>query len=123
MWITLGEGVWWWCIDVDYVSRMGIWLIIFLSIVGQREPCGMLSSLGLAFVGLCLARSRSYWLADGRAIVPEVLLFGKWSLSVLCGIFGASETIDVLRTPQGLLRNSSTFFSLPFSPGQRAGWP
>ena len=83
----------------------------------------MLFWLGLASVRLCLAWSRSYWLAGGRAVVLEALLFGKWSLSVLCGVFGASETIDVLRTPQGLLRNSSTFFSLPFSLGQRAGWP
>ena len=83
----------------------------------------MLSSLSLASIGLCLAQSRSYWLTGGRAVIPEALLFGKWSLSVLCGVFRASETIDVLRTPQGLLRNSSTFFSLPFSPGQWAGWP
>jgi hypothetical protein len=56
-------------------------------------------------------------------VVPGAPLYGKWSLSVLCGVFGVSETIDVSRTPRGLLRNFSVFFLLPFSPGQRAGWP
>jgi hypothetical protein len=75
------------------------------------------------FVELCLARLRSYWLVGGRAVVPRALLFGKWSLTVLCGVFGVSETIDVSRTPRDLLRNFSIFFFLPFSPRQRAGWP
>jgi hypothetical protein len=98
-------------------------LIIFFSIVGQRELCGMPSSPDLVFVGLCLVRSRSYWLAGGRVITPEALLCGKWSLFVLCSVFGVSETIDVSRTPRGLLRNFSTFFFLLFSPGQQVGWP
>jgi hypothetical protein len=49
--------------------------------------------------------------------VPGALLFGKWSLYVSCGVFGVSETIDVSRIPRGLLRNSSIFSFLPFSPG------
>jgi hypothetical protein len=102
---------------------MGSRLIIFFSIVGQQEPCGMPSSIGLVFVGLCLARLRSYWLAGGRVVVLGTLLCGKWSLSVLCGVFGMSETIDVSRTPRGLLRNFSIFFFLSFSPGQQASWP
>jgi hypothetical protein len=91
--------------------------------VGQQEPCGMPSSIGLVVVGLCLARLRSYWPAGGRAVILGVLLYGKWSLTVLCGVFGVSETIDVSRTSRGLLKNFSIFFFLPFSPGQRAGWP
>jgi hypothetical protein len=83
----------------------------------------MHSSPGLVFVGLCLVRSRSYWLAGGRAVAPEVLLCGRWSLFVLCGVFGVSETLDVSRTSRGPLRNLSTFFFLLFSPGQRDGWP
>jgi hypothetical protein len=83
----------------------------------------MPSSIGSVFVGLCLARLRSYWLSGGRVAVPKALLFGKWSPYVLCGVFGVSEIIDVSRTHRGLLRNFSTFFFLPFSPGQRAGWP
>jgi hypothetical protein len=83
----------------------------------------MLSLIGLVFVGLCLTRLRSYWLADGRVVVPGALLYGKWSLSVLCGVFGVSETINVSKTPRGLLKNFSIFFFLPFSPGHRAGWP
>jgi hypothetical protein len=97
-------------------------LIIFFSIVGQRELCGMPSSPGLVFVGLCLVQSRSYWLADSRVVVPEALLCGKWSLFVLCGVFGVNETLDVSRTLRGPLRNLSTFFFLFFSPGQRDGW-
>jgi hypothetical protein len=54
---------------------------------------------------------------------PEALLCGKWSLLVLCGVFGVSETIDVSRILRGLLRNSSTCFFLLFSTGQRVGWP
>jgi hypothetical protein len=61
-------------------------------------------------------------LVGGRVVVPGMLLFGKWSLSVSCGVFGVSETIDVSRTPRSLLRNFSTFFFLPFSLGQWAGW-
>jgi hypothetical protein len=110
-------------IDVACAKRMGNRLIIFFSIVGQRELCGMLSSPGLAFVGLCLVRSMSYWLAGGRVNAPRALLCGKWSLSVLFGVFGVSETLDVLRTPRGLLRIFSTFFFLLFSPGQWVGWP
>jgi hypothetical protein len=91
--------------------------------VGQQEPCGMPSSFGSGFVGLCLARLRSFWLAGGRVVVPGVLSFGKWSRSVLCGVFGVSETLDVSRTPRGPSRTFSTFLCLPFSLGQRAGWP
>jgi hypothetical protein len=58
-------------------------------------PCGMPSSPGLVFVGLCLARLRSYLLAGGQVVVPEALLCGKWFLFVLYGIFGESKMIDV----------------------------
>jgi hypothetical protein len=102
---------------------MGSRLIIFFSTVGQQEPCGMPSSIGSAFVGLCRARLRSYWLAGGRVVALEALLFGKWSPYVLCGVFGVSETIDASRTPRDLLRNSSTFFFSPSSPRQWVGWP
>jgi hypothetical protein len=77
----------------------------------------MPSSIGLVFVGLCHARLRSNWLVGGRVVVPGALLFEKWSLSVLCSVFGVSETIDILMTPRGLLRNFSTFFFLSFYPG------
>jgi hypothetical protein len=91
--------------------------------VRQREPCGMPSSFGSVSIGSCLARLRSYWPAGGRVVALEALLFGKWFPYVLCGVFGASETIDASRTPRDLLRNSSTFFFSPFSPGQQVGWP
>jgi hypothetical protein len=90
--------------------------------VGQQELCGMPSSPGLVFVGLCLVRSRSYWLAGGRVVIPEALLCEKWSPFVLCGVFEVSETLDVSRILRGPLRNLSTFFFLLFSPGQRDGW-
>jgi hypothetical protein len=83
----------------------------------------MPSSPSLVFAGLCLARLRSYLLAGGRVVVLETLLCGKWFLFVLCGVFGGSKMIDVLRTLQSLARNSSTFFFLPFSLGQRVGLP
>jgi hypothetical protein len=56
-------------------------------------------------------------------VVLEAMLCGKWFLFVLCGVFGESEMIDVSRTLRGLVRNSSTFFFLPFSRGQQAGLP
>jgi hypothetical protein len=102
---------------------MGSRLIIFSYIVGQRELCGMPSLPGLVFVGLCLVRSRSFWRVGGHVVDLEARLCGKWSLLVLCGVFGMSETINASRILRGLLRNSSTFFSLLFSPGQRVGWP
>jgi hypothetical protein len=95
---------------------MGSQLIIFFFIVGRREPCGMLFSPGLVCVGLCLARLRSYLLVGGRVVVLGALLCGKWFLFVLCSVFGGNETIDVSRTLRGLMRNSSTFFFLHFSP-------
>jgi hypothetical protein len=52
---------------------MGSRLIIFFSIVGLRELCGMPSLLGLVCVRSCLPRSRSYLLAGGRAVVPGML--------------------------------------------------
>jgi hypothetical protein len=78
---------------------------------------------GMVFVGLCLARLKSYLLAGGRVVVQRALLREKWFLSVLCGVFEGSEMINVLRTLQGLARSSSIFFFLPFSPRQRAGLP
>jgi hypothetical protein len=65
----------------------------------------MPSSPGLVFVGLCLVRSMSYWLAGGQVVALEALLCRKWSLFVLCGVFGVIETLDVSRTPRGPLRN------------------
>jgi hypothetical protein len=99
-------------------------LTIFFSTVGPQEPCGTPSSIRF---GLCWVMPRSVqellasWCSGGS--LQEELLFGKWSLYVSCGVFGMSKTIDVSRIPRGLLRNSSSFSFLPFSPGQRAGWP
>ena len=57
----------------------------------------MPSSPGLVFVGLCLARLRSYLLAGGRVVILRALLCGKWFLFVLCGVFAKSEMINVSR--------------------------
>jgi hypothetical protein len=49
-----------------------------------------------------------------------------WKMVPLCIMWWyleESETIDVSMTPRDPPRNLSTFFFLPFSPGQRAGWP
>jgi hypothetical protein len=86
------------------VNRMGNQLTIFFSTVGLQEPCGMPSSSGLVSARLCLVRLRSFWPAGGLVVVPRVLSFGKWSPSVLCGVFGVSEIFDVSRIPRGLLR-------------------
>jgi hypothetical protein len=50
-------------------------------------------------------------------------LCGKWSLIVLCGVFGEEGTIDVSRTWRGLERSSYISFFLLFTPGQWAGLP
>jgi hypothetical protein len=84
--------------------------------VGRQVLCGMPFLPGLVNVGLCLARSRRFLLAGGRVVVQGVLLFGKWFLFVLCGVFGGSAMINVLRNLRGLVRSSSIFFFLPFSP-------
>jgi hypothetical protein len=83
----------------------------------------MLSSLGLAFVGLCLVQLRIYLLVGGRVVVLGALLCGKWCLFVLCGVFGESKMLDVSRILRDLVRSFSTFFFLSYSPGLRAGWP
>jgi hypothetical protein len=94
------------------VNQKGSWLIIFLFIVRQRVVCGMPSSPGLAFAGLCLASSRSYLRIGGWKVVRGAQLFGKWSLIILCGVFGGSKIIDVSRTRRGLEMSSSIFFFL-----------
>jgi hypothetical protein len=81
----------------------------------------MHSSPGLVFVGLCLAQLRNYLLAGGRVVFLGALLCEKWFIFVLCGVFGESEMLDISRIFRGLVRSSSTFFFLPYSPGQRAG--
>jgi hypothetical protein len=56
--------------------------------------------------GLCwvsLAPSRSYLQVGGRGVVRGALMFGRWSLIVLCGVFGGSKIIDVSRTREELL--------------------
>ena len=121
LWIISGGGIWLWLIDASYASRMGSRLIIYFSIVGQRMLCGIPFLSGLVFVGLCQARSKRFLLAGGWVVEQGALLYGKWFLFVLCGVFGGSAMIDVLKTPRGLLRSSFIFFFLSLSPGQRAG--
>jgi hypothetical protein len=103
--------------NVGYASWMGSRLIIFFSIVGRRVLCGMPFLPSLVYVGLCLAQSMRFLLAGGRLVVQGVMLFEKWFLFELCGAFGGNAKIDVLRTPRGLVRSSSIFFCLLFSPG------
>jgi hypothetical protein len=91
--------------------------------VWQLVLCGMLFLLRLVFVGLCLAPSKSYLRVGGRVAVRGVPLCGKWSLIVLCGVFGVKETIDALRTRRGLERSSSISFFLLFTLGPWAGLP
>jgi hypothetical protein len=67
----------------------------------------MLSSLGLAFAGLCLAQLKIYMPIGRRVADRGVRLFGKWFPCVLCGAFGGRVMIDVLRTSRGLLRSCS----------------
>ena len=100
-----------------YASRMGSWWIIFFSIVGQQVLCGMPYLPGLVFAGLCLARSRRFLLAGSWVVAQGALLFGKWFIFVLRGVFGGSAMIDVLRTLRSLVRSSSIFFFLPSSLG------
>jgi hypothetical protein len=102
---------------------MGNLLIISFFIVGLQEPCGTPSLFGSGSIGLCLVRLRNFWHAGGRAVVPGALSFGRWSRSVLCGVFGVREILGVSRTPRGLSRIFSTSLCTPFSLGQRAGWP
>jgi hypothetical protein len=78
---------------------------------------------GLDLARLCLARSRRSFLAGGLVVALGVPLFGKWFLFVLCGVFGGSVMIDVLRTLVGLVRSFSIFFTLRFSPGLQVGLP
>jgi hypothetical protein len=65
---------------------------------------------GLACVGLCLAPSRKYLRVGGRKVIRGALLFGKWSLIVLCGVFEGSVTINVSKTRRDFERSSSIFF-------------
>ena len=79
--------------------------------------------LGLIFARLCLALSKSYLQVGGRVAERGVQLCGKWSLIVLCGVFGVKETIDISRTQRGLERSSYISFFLLFTPGQWVGLP
>ena len=61
--------------------------------------------------------------AGGREAVQGVRWFGKWFLVALCGAYGGSVMIDVLKTKRDPMRNSSICFSVLFSLGLRGGWP
>jgi hypothetical protein len=102
---------------------MGSRLIIYLFIVGLQGLCGMLSSPGLVFAGLCRALSMSYMPAGGWVAVRKVWLFGKWFIFALCGVFGGSVMMGALKTCRGLVRSYSIFSFLLFSPKLRVGWP
>jgi hypothetical protein len=94
---------------------------LFINYLLYVDPCGTLSLLGLVFAGSCITQLRIYLRVGGRVVVRGALLFGKWSLTVLCGAFEGKETIDVLRALRGLQRSSSMFFFILFIPGLRAG--
>ena len=89
------------------MNRMESRLIISFFIVGLRGLCGILSSPGLVFAGLCLAQSKIYMLASGQVAIRGVRLFGKWFACALCGASGGSVMIGALRTSQGPMRNFS----------------
>ena len=55
--------------------------------------------------------------------VRGVLLFEKWFLIVLYGVFGVKEIIDVSKTQRGLERSSSIYFFFLFTHGLWAGLP
>jgi hypothetical protein len=63
--------------------------------VGRRVLCGMPFLPSLVSARLCLAWSGRLLLAGGQVDVQGALLFGKWFLFVLCGVFGGSIMIDV----------------------------
>jgi hypothetical protein len=67
----------------------------------------MLSSLGLVFVGLCLALPKIYLPVGGWVAVRGVQLLRKWFPFALCGAFRGSVMIGALRTSRGLIRNFS----------------
>jgi hypothetical protein len=81
----------------------------------------MLFSLDLAFARLCLAQSKIYMPVGGQVADRGVRLFGKWFPCVLCGAFGGSVMIGVLRTSQGLLKSCSICSSVPYSLGLWGG--
>jgi hypothetical protein len=71
------------------VNWKGSQLIISIFIVGLRASCGMLFSLGLAYVGLCLVASREFyatWWVGGKSLsavvwkmVPLYLMWCIWN--------------------------------------------
>jgi hypothetical protein len=83
----------------------------------------MLFLLGSIFVGLCLALSKSYLRVGGRVAERGVQLCGKWSLIILCGVFGRKGTIDALRILRGLERSFYTSFYLLYTHGLWVGLP
>ena len=85
--------------------------------------CEMLFLHGSAFAGLCLAPSKSYLQVGARVAVRGVPLCEKWSLIVLCGVFGGKETIDISRTQRSLKKSSFISFFLLFTLGLWAGLP
>jgi hypothetical protein len=81
----------------------------------------LFAQFGLCWVMPCLVKKLfvSWWSSGCLG----ALLCGKWFLSVLCGVFGESKMLDVLRILRGLVRSSSTFFFLPYSLGQQVVGP
>jgi hypothetical protein len=85
--------------------------------------CGMSFSAGLAYVGLCQIRLRSYLLVGGQVGVRGVRWCGRWLLYVLCGVSGGNVMLDALKIRRELLRILSITFYLLFTLGQPVGLP
>jgi hypothetical protein len=70
-------------------------------------------------LGLCLGGWWIYLRVRGREVILEVLLFGKWSLFALCGVYGMNKMGDTLRILKGIWRGFCSFSLLLFSLGQQ----
>jgi hypothetical protein len=71
---------------------------ILLHFVRLLVPYGMLSSVALGCLRLCLAGWSICLLVGGQMVALIVLLCGRWSSLAFCGVLGEKETIETSRT-------------------------
>jgi hypothetical protein len=71
---------------------------------------GMIFSIALGYLVLCLDVKLTCLLVGGLMIVLKVLLCRRWCFLTFCGASVGEEMIDILRTARGCWKSSSPFF-------------
>jgi hypothetical protein len=85
-------------------------------------PYGMLFSVALDCLELCLAGWLICLLASGLVVALKVLLCGRWYPLAFCSAFGGKKTIEISRTARERWRSLGYLLFILFILGQLHLW-